>query len=561
MKNKSETIRKIINCLNNAEEEGGYWLPNIQRPFVWNEEQMARLLDSLMRDYPISTLLVWRTKEEVAHRKFIDNYHRELRLSDFKVPQNGNAKNLVLDGQQRLQSLFIALQGSYDRRELHFDILSGDLAHPEDIRYRFRFLDSATAQWPWVRFKDIIYDDSKKRLVIDKIASMAPQVSDDEKDRIEENYDQIVRVFREQDRIAFQLLDDVEYSGMYSLNDVVEVFIRANAGGTRLGKSDLLFSLLSSSWEEADERMEELLDQLNRDFVLKTCLTVLNTGARYDVTKLRDPKNRDLIIEKWKSISAATLAVKDFLVGSTYIRCDKAMPSYLVLIPVVYFRYHYPEKWKTVQDLDSFLLRCLLTSAFSGSPDQLIDACIEKIKAQQDFSVPDLFNVIRDHNRSLDISEEALLGEGYGSKMIHLLLNLWYREFNYLPAYANNQPQVDHIFPQSLLKRVKRANEAGEMRLMKYYAEDRNQIANCMLLSREENGAGGKSDTPPDEWFADKDDAYLDMHLIPRNKELWHLDRFEEFIAERKKLILAKFAYLLLRTGDTTATTIQATEA
>ena len=60
-------------------------------------------------------------------------------------------------------------------------------------------------------------------------------------------------------------------------DDVVEIFIRANAGGTKLGKSDLLFSLLTSAWEDADERMDELLDNLNksgydftRDFVLKT---------------------------------------------------------------------------------------------------------------------------------------------------------------------------------------------------------------------------------------------------------------------------------------------------
>ena len=48
-------------------------MPNIQRPFVWSEEQIARLFDSIMREYPISTLLVWKTKEEVKHRKFIDN--------------------------------------------------------------------------------------------------------------------------------------------------------------------------------------------------------------------------------------------------------------------------------------------------------------------------------------------------------------------------------------------------------------------------------------------------------------------------------------------------------
>jgi hypothetical protein len=83
---------------------------------------------------------------------------------------------------------------------------------------------------------------------------------------------------------------------------------------------------------------------------------------------------------------------------------------------------------------------------------------------------------------------------------------------------------------------------------MRYRDADRNQLANCMLLSREENGAGGKSDTPPDEWFRDKDRAYLEKHLIPDDPGLRGLDRFEDFIAARKELIRQRFSYLLVTT-------------
>ena len=552
MKNQSRTIRKMVNCLNNSEEEGGFWLPNIQRPFVWGEDQMARLFDSLMRDYPISTLLIWRTKEEVAHRKFIDHYHEKLKLSDFRMTQNGHAKQLILDGQQRLQTLFIGLKGAYDGKELYFDILSGDSTQPEDIRFRFKFMKPDKAEWPWVKFKSLVFDERKKRLALDDI--VPADTENEDKDRAEENYDQVMRVFKQEERIAYQLLDDVEFSGMYKLDDVVEIFIRANAGGTRLGKSDLLFSLLSASWEEADTCMEDLMDKLNRDgfwfsrdFILKTCLTILNTGARYNVEKLRNVENRGKIIENWDAIGDAILAVKDFVSGSTYVRTDKAMPSYLVLIPVVYFRYHYKDKWNSIKkDLDEYLLRCLLASAFSGSPDQLIDDCVNAIKKSGEFSVQEQFLTIRASNRSLEITREHLLGQGYGSKMIHLLFNLWYRQFNYDPACLNNQPQVDHIFPQSILKKVRCANEKGEMRLTKYYAGERNRIGNCMLLSREENGAGGKWDTPADEWLADKDADYLDMHLIPNDPDLWKLENYETFVDEREKLILEKFSYLLI---------------
>ena len=81
---------------------------------------------------------------------------------------------------------------------------------------------------------------------------------------------------------------------------------------------------------------------------------------------------------------------------------------------------------------------------------------------------------------------------------------------------------------------------------MKYREADRNRFATCILLTAAENGAGGKRDTPPEDWFAGKPKEYLDMHLIPSDSALWKLDRFEDFISERKKLIREKFKPLLV---------------
>lgn len=165
MKTPKHSLRKIVTFLNNPDEDGGFWLPNIQRAFVWGEEQICRLYDSILREYPISTLLIWKTKSEIRRRKFIDNFlpvHRT-RLIDFYVPCDTKKKCLVLDGQQRLQSLYIGLMGSYDGRELFLDILSGDLAAPDDVKYQFAFIDSAKAKFPWIKFKDLVF--SKKDIL------------------------------------------------------------------------------------------------------------------------------------------------------------------------------------------------------------------------------------------------------------------------------------------------------------------------------------------------------------------------------------------------------------
>ena len=568
MQNKKLSIRKIVSYLNDEESEGGgFWLPNIQRPFVWQPEQMMRLFDSIMREYPISTLLVWKTKELVKHRRFIDTYRRGVKLTDFYVPDNKRSKLMVLDGQQRLQSLFIGLKGSYEGKELYFDVTSGQQVAPEDIRYRFAFKDAANAVWPWVKFKSIVFRTGRldTQIARELIAEAGVTLSKEVAEVVELNVARARQEFVNDDNITYQELDSIDNPDAYKVDDIVEIFIRANSGGTKLGKSDLLFSLLTSSWDEADEQMEELLSKLNasgfsydRDFVLKSCLTVLGKGARYEVSKFRDGKTKDEIIAQWPALSKAILAAHDLLMTGTYIRSDRAMPSYLALIPLIYYRYHYPKQFAGNPHLAEYLLRVLVTGAFSGNPDTLIDRIVDSIREQKEFVLPEVMGVIREAGRSLEITPHVILEQHYGSRELHLFFNLWYRGFNYLPAYNGNTPSVDHIFAQSLLRGVKMVNpETGKRNLLKYPQPVRDQIANCMLLTADENGPGGKSDIPPREWFSRsrfasdaEHERYLDMHLIPRDPALWELDRFENFIAARKALIEDKFAYMLQKSEE-----------
>ena len=111
MSYESTTIAKVINRLNR-----NYFLPAIQRPFVWKPEQLIRLFDSLMKGYPISSFLFWELKPENKSQweiyKFIEDFkygdiHNEIAETD------GFDVTLVLDGQQRLTSLMLGLRGSY----------------------------------------------------------------------------------------------------------------------------------------------------------------------------------------------------------------------------------------------------------------------------------------------------------------------------------------------------------------------------------------------------------------------------------------------------------------
>lgn len=550
----SKTIKSIVSDINNEESDGGgLWLPNIQRLFVWEEEQIEKLFDSIMRQYPLPSMMLWKTKEPIRHRKFIDQFHGSFDLKSLYRPDNKKLKRLVLDGQQRLQSFYIGLRGSINGKVLKFDLLSGNIKNPEEIAYRFSFKKQQENSWPWVPFSSIIYTSKLPEDIVDDIIKQnAVNISDEERRTITRNISRAKREFEVTEAILYQELDGTDEDSSYAFDDVVEIFIRANSGGTTLSKSDLMFTLLTSQWVLADVEMDEFLVELNdnrfkfsRDFVIKVAMTLLGQGAKYDVGKLRDEQLRKKIADSWIDITRAISFVKDQLISKTFIRCDQALISYNALIPLIYFRYHFPDSWKSISPIKDYLLRTLLTGSFSGSPDGLIDKITADIQAKQSFDKKSIFRIIEGKGKSLKIYSDTLLEWGYGSGQIHLLFNQWYSN-DYRPAFNGHIPQVDHIFPQSLLKSVKEINPDTGRPCQHYNAWQINQLSNCMLLTAQENGAGDKSDTPPDVWLNGKTDEFLELHCIPKRKSLWKIENYEKFIEARGKLLIEKFQDLLL---------------
>src|SRR3990170_3008801 len=135
----------IINLLERI-KNGEIVLPAIQRNFVWPVSKIEKLLDSVMRGYPIGIVFLWETYNDVQYRDFALNY-----LSDSRYVFHDNEKqkrlNLVLDGQQRLQALYVSLYGTYEGKDCYFDVLSG--RETEDFRedkYVFDFLTAEQAK-------------------------------------------------------------------------------------------------------------------------------------------------------------------------------------------------------------------------------------------------------------------------------------------------------------------------------------------------------------------------------------------------------------------------------
>src|SRR4051812_15355007 len=129
MPTKTESIQSLLNQIRNDQQ---LVLPDLQRDFVWDRDQIRLLMDTVMREYPFGSLLLWQTRFlEVPYRNFVQDYSPGITF----VPQlkkAGVPLRMVLDGQQRLQSLYIAVFGTHDRRRLYFNITSGPGAAQDD---------------------------------------------------------------------------------------------------------------------------------------------------------------------------------------------------------------------------------------------------------------------------------------------------------------------------------------------------------------------------------------------------------------------------------------------
>jgi uncharacterized protein with ParB-like and HNH nuclease domain len=214
-----------------------------------------------MREYPIGSLLIWKTKSKIKHRRFIDHYKKTISLLDSYVGQNENPKLLILDGQQRLQSLYIGLKGTYEGKYLYFNLLSGNESFNGEKKYEFKFFTNPPSS-NWIKFSNIIFTDKTAGELKYEIKY---QGIENDLRLIEKNINIAQRVFCQKGSMIYQQVDSIDRPEHYNDDDIVEIFIRANSGGTKLDKSDLLFSLLISSWDEADKNMFNLLEELNND--------------------------------------------------------------------------------------------------------------------------------------------------------------------------------------------------------------------------------------------------------------------------------------------------------
>ncbi len=543
-----DTIHRVIEAVNQE-----YFLPDIQRSFVWKQDQIYALFDSIMRGYPINTFLFWKVNREYLQQNSIKRFKFLLENrgeNDEESSFSDRDYFLVLDGQQRITTLNITLKGQYiernKRKELFLDILSGKKENEDGLLYEFKFLDKIGELFfeenerLWVSVKRVYEckDDEEKRALRNEIKKLKPEFEN----MIEGNVDKLHSRLRGEELLNYYTEREKDY------DKVLDIFVRTNSGGTKLTYSDLLFSTIKLKWKDARENFTNLLNDINgdvfnfdTDFVLKTCFVLFaetQQDIKYSKRNVDDQNKINNIINNWKRITSSIKITRDLLTKFG-INHSKLLTSNNALIPLVYYIYKndiqgfgdaYQRGMLSRENeelMKNFLINSLLTGLFGGSSDNILYLTKNEIDANSNhpyFPLGQISFSVKKKNRDMEITPEFLDDIKYNDKNSSLVLNLLYENIDHNSKSKNNLPEQDHLFCRDELEK------AG------FKEEDIDSIFNIRYVESGSNKR--KSDQPFKEWIVTQSDTAKKLHLIPEGK--WDVNNYQEFLNERKGIILSK---------------------
>lgn len=553
------TIRDLI-----SEKIGrNTFLPAIQREYVWNPYQIEKLFDSIMCGYPISSFLFWKIREEKkkdwVSYEFIKDFDQEHPHNKVANLDGVNQDiYLVLDGQQRITSLNIALRGTYrffyrkwKHTRLYLNLLwDCDNDNPEEMTYQFLFKENSDmlprTDYPqlWYRVGDILnYDDPEdaKESVEDLLEGCTAEQKKNARRMISRlfsaiNVSQIINYYEEKS-------DDYD--------KVLEIFIRTNTGGQKLEYSDILLSTATAKWRHlnAREEINKFTDELNtigsgynfgKDFVMKGAMYLTeNLPIQYKLSSFTQ-KNLECIEDHWENTKFALECSVRLIARFGLI--DRNLVARLGLLPIAqYMRnrhlgnlYISSSNMEDVTDqthIQKWLIMMILKGALGSATDRKLNIMRNVIDASDlQFPYDEINKALAIDPSFNEMEIENMLDYGYSTRYSYLVLSLLYPGRDWKDKVYNE----DHIFPQTEFQTKKLRARGYDDAQIEAYQKVFNSILNLELLDDSENKS--KNAKPFDEWIKTRDNNFKKRHHIPEMLR-YDFDHFLEFIDARKKML------------------------
>ena len=539
-------------------------MPAFQRQYVWSMDQIEKLWDSILLDYPIANFLFWHIDDSnVTADTYFCNFLDEVTFSSSKQSDSKSYEtsgvNLsitdtaILDGQQRLTSLFLTLYGrSYIRQKYARTKNQGGTVAQLLIELNKNRLDVDEEEYNSkkydIRFSVKIGQLSPTQFEVRKILSDRFRSPNTRDDAIEEAISKVPPDSTEYARdtlkkLCKKVFDEVliNYTEIFEMNqdDALEMFVRFNAGGSALKKHEITMSILEAYWPNSKTAFYSLLAgsyaDFGTDFIIRTALMLYGDVVKSNISK----KIADDLHNNWEYFSQALVNLESLL-KDYKMDVGRFSSSWNVLLPIIYVIYNNPEYLNCSDGIKAYLHRAILFTYFqSGTTSKLqqMKNNINSYAFEITIDMLEQMNELRVTEGKIDDIINSEKDSRIAGEALYFLSLDW---INPKLSYAK-----DHLHPY---ERFNRSNPPSvPMPTWRQWYANRNRLPNIWLLEGSSNGA--KGDMPLLDYYNEKNDFQKDefrrQAIIPDGVSL-EIDSFGEFYDKRKALITVRIRELLM---------------
>ena len=490
-------------------ERGKLRVPRFQREFVWERSKVVKLLDSMYKQFPIGTFFFWNAPRK--YNKFFRN------IAEFNLPQPDEREDLVfiLDGQQRITSLYVTIKGmiiyATDYRNISFDL--------EKEEFTARSMDNVR----YIAFSDLFEDNA--------FFQIYNQLSDENKKKLQkckyvfENYPLSVVIVRD-----------------FELEDVCEVFERINQSGKRLSLMDLV---VAHTWSEQFDLREKIrsfnstlaakgFKEMEPEAVVETLSLNLRGGS---TRSMQLQMTTDEIMKKWDTTKESVNLAIDFLRANLGVRKYDFLPYRGIISIIAYYFYKLQDRSVNLvhkKMIEKLFWRISFSERYAsampthmGEDKKLIDNLIGAQPISIDYAVNLNEKTLKDVKMQTTSAIKNAVICLLATKVPRHFKNntLVQLDDNYFSDF--NAPEKHHVFPASFL----------EQQGIREFS-----LPNFCFIPAELNKE--ISATKPSQYFAQLRDQNPDFdnamasHLIPAdsNSGIW-TDDYSKFIQQRAALL------------------------
>jgi hypothetical protein len=528
-----------INQLITKIEDGEYVLPDFQRGFVWNRTKVKKLISSLFKNYPTGTLLIWSTKQNV-------------KLRGDKVSNDGVYTKLILDGQQRLTSIYKLFTGKeppfYEGKKLDFNLYFNLSAENDEDRFSYWQPVKMKDSFEWINVTDFFNNHSDAG---DYIEKMQESENSGIAEFFKENSTKYLKVLNQLNKIReySYYLDEDKLKPDMEVSEVVRIFNLVNKEGRKLSEADLAMahiSMVSPKIKDEFRKELELLKSKNFEFefdFLTTCLNGILTGrGKFDSIY---NKSDSEILEAWNKTKRSVEYIINFLTSRAFIDSSNQyeLRTQYLLVPLVVYVSKNNFEFKDESDLKKglyWLYNAMIWGRYTrrGASSPLEQDVVSISKTNEiDSLIDNLKREVRDFKvKPSDLDDTPVNSPFFNLSFIIAKSKNAIDWFNGVKLHSNltgktYELEKHHIFPKDLLKK----NNLFTTREQKATA---NSLLNRAFLTQRANLRA--SNKKPETYLKQVRDKYsnaLEQQFVPMKEDYWKIENFADFLQLRAEII------------------------